>query len=172
MINLLPPTAKRKLTRNYLLRFVSMILIGAGTAGIVLFSLSLPTFVMLKHQLGSILDNKDFVSKIESEQKKLEDEAKEIEEIITHINNQKTPISHAEVIDLLDQLAGEGVSVDRFVFGEKNKLTISGWASTRPELSDFRDRLSKEDIFSSVELPLESLVNETDALFTITMVVK
>ena len=172
MINLLPTTAKKKLTRDYLLRFISMIFIITGIAGLVMFSLSLPTLVMLKHQLGSILDNKDFVSNIESEQKLLEEEAKEMEVIVTHINSQKTLVSHTEIIDLIDSLAGEGVTVDRFTFGEKDKLTISGLALTRPELSDFRDRLAEQDVFSSVELPLSSLVNERDALFNITMELK
>ena len=172
MINILPPTAKKKLTRDYFLRFVSMIFIVTGMAGLVFLSLSLPTLVMLRHQLGSILDNKDFVSKIEDEQKLLESEAIEIETIVTHINGQKSPTSHTEVIDLIDSLAGEEVVVDRFVFGEKDKLTISGTALTRPGLSDFRDRLAEEKIFSSVELPLASLVDERDAMFNITMVVK
>ena len=172
MINLLPPTAKKKLTRDNFLRLVSMIFIATGIAGIVFLSLSLPTLVMLKHQLGSILDNKDFVSKIEDEQKLLESEALEIETIVTHIKEQKRPISHTEIIDLIDSLAGEGIVVDQFVFGEKEKLTISGTALTRPELSSFRDRLAEEDIFSSVELPLASLVDEKDAMFNITMVVE
>lgn len=172
MINLLPPTAKKKLTRDYFLRLVSMIFITISIAGLVFLSLSLPTFVMLKHQLGSILDNKDFVSKIEEGQKMLEEEAREIDAIVTHINNQKSLISRTEVIDLIDSLAGEGIVVDRFDFGEKDKLTISGTASTRPGLSDFRDRLAEENIFSSVELPLASLVDEKDAAFNITMIVK
>lgn len=169
MINLLPPTAKKKLTRDYFLRFISMIFVVTGIATLVLCSLSLPTLVMLRHQLGSILDNKDFVSNIEKEQKLLEEEAKEMEVIVAHIKGQKIPVSHTEVIDLIDSLAGEGVTVDRFTFGEKDKLTISGSARTRPELSAFRDRLAAEDVFSSVELPLASLVNERDALFNITM---
>lgn len=172
MINLLPPAAKKKLTRDYFLRFVSMIFIVTGIATLVLLSLSLPTLVMLKHQLGSILDNKDFVSNIEKEQRLLEREAKEMEIIVAHIKGQKKPVSHTEIIGLIDSLAGEGVSVDRFAFGEKDKLIISGSASTRPELSAFRDRLAEEDIFSSVELPLSSLVNEKDALFNITMEIK
>jgi hypothetical protein len=172
MINLLPPTAKKKLTRDNFLRLVSMIFIIIGIAGLVFLSLSLPTLVMLKNQLGSILDNKDFVSKIEEEQKLLESEAAEIEAIVAHVKGQEKSIIHTEVMDLIDSLAGEGVVVDRFVFGEKDKLTISGTASTRPGLSDFRDRLAKEKIFSSVELPLASLVDEKDAVFNITMVVK
>lgn len=172
MINLLPPIAKRKLTRNYFLRFASMIFIMTGIATLVLLSLSLPTLVMLKHQLGSILDNKDFVSNVENEHKLLEAEAEEIEVIVAHINGQKPTVSHTEIIGLVDSLAGEGVSVDRFVFDEKDKLIISGSASTRPDLSAFRDRLAEEDIFSSVELPLSSLVNEKDALFNITMEIK
>lgn len=172
MINLLPPKIKRKLTRDYLLRFVSMIFITTGISGLIMLSLSLPTLVMLKRQLGSILDSKEFVSKIETEQKILKEESRNIEAIVAHIEKQKTQISHTEVINLIDSLAGEGVSVDRFVFGEKGKLTISGLATTRPELSNFRDRLGREDIFSSVELPLSSLVNERDSLFSITMVVK
>jgi hypothetical protein len=172
MINLLPPKAKKKLTLDYLLRLVSMVFIATGIAGVMFISLSLPTLVMLKYQLGSILDNKDFVSKIEDEQKLLESEAAEIESIVTHIKGQKRPRSHTEVIDLIDSLAGEGIVVNRFVFGEKEKLTISGAALTRPELSSFRDRLAEEDIFSEVELPLASLVDEKDAVFNITMVIE
>lgn len=172
MINLLSPIAKKKLTRDYFLRFISLTFIATSAAGLVLFSLSLPTLVMLKYQLSSILDDKDFVSKIENEQKLLNEEAREINLIINHINSKTLPRSHTEVINLIDHLAGEGVTVNRFAFGEKEKLTINGVASTRPELSDFRDRLAAEDIFSSVELPLASLVNEKDAIFSITMVVK
>ncbi|MEX2340827.1 MAG: PilN domain-containing protein [Candidatus Paceibacterota bacterium] len=172
MINLIPPTAKNKLIHDYFLRFTSLIFIVAAVACLVLFFLSIPTWVMLKHQLGSISDNKEFISGVESEHKILDEEGREIEEIIQHVDRQKPPRSRAEVIVLIDELSGDGVVVDRFVFGDKNKLTISGVASTRPELSDFRDRLTEQKIFSSVELPLSSLVNERDANFNITMVVK
>lgn len=172
MINLLPPSAKKRLKREHRLRFLSMLMIAAAIACLVALLFSIPTFILQKYQLNSIREDEAFTAEVEAEQKRIARENLELQRILDHIGRQTPPPSRSDVIARVDDLAGGEVRVDRFAFDAKDKLTISGVAATRPALSAFRDRLNAERSFSSVELPLASLVSERDAEFTITLVIK
>ncbi len=172
MTDLLPPIAARKLKRDRSLRFFSIFLIFAALALFILAIFSLPVSVLQKYQLSSIREDGEFTEEVEDGRKKREEESVKIQTLITHINSKSKTINFSETISRIDTLAGEGVYLTNFSFDSKNKITITGRAATRTDLSDFRDRLNNEKDFSSVELPLTSLVNEKDALFTITLTIK
>lgn len=172
MINLLPPIAKKRLRQEGFLRFISLFIIILSVAVLLLFLFSIPTWVVQKYQLSSAKSAGTFTADVESEQKRIKQEGVITQQFITHISGQKIPPSRTVLIARLDELSGEEVELNRFSFDSKNKITISGVATTRPALSSFRDRLAAEKGFSSVELPLSSLVNENNPDFTITLVVK
>lgn len=172
MINLLPPIAKKRLKQERVLRFISLFIVVLSLAVLVLFIFSIPTWVVQKYQLSSAKSTGTFTADVEAEQNRIKEEGVITEQFITHIAGQKIPPSRTVLMSRLDELSGEDVELKRFSFDSKNKVTISGVATTRPALSSFRDRLAAEKGFSSVELPLSSLVNENNPDFTITLVVK
>lgn len=172
MINLLPPHAKKRLRREQLVRFVSLFILTLAFAGFILLVLSIPTWIMQRYQIGSVYDSDEFTANLRKEQRKLELESAEATRIIRHFGGSFPNRHHSDIIAALDEMSGEGVSINQFLFDPKGKLTLIGVAATRTALSDFKSALEADKRFASVELPLSSLVSERDAAFTVTLMLK
>lgn len=172
MINLLPPSAKKIVSHERKAKFFSVLCLGLSLAFVVSIVFSIPIWIVQDYQLNTIREDKEFTVEVEEERKRREAENKEIQSIIQHIERQANSRNYTNIMAVVDELAGDSIRVDRFVFDEKNKLSLMGVASTRPALSEFRNQLEAHADFSSVEMPLSSLVNERDAVFNITLKLK
>ncbi len=139
---------------------------------LVMFLLSLPTWLMQRHQVGSASADDNLMARIEAGRKEREKETRAIGALVAHLSEKSLERDHSAIIRKLDELAGSEITLRQFNFDAKNKLSLGGVAKTRAALSDFRDLLAADRQFSAVELPLTSLVNERDAVFTITLTIK
>ncbi len=172
MINLLPPKALSRLRREQRLRFASVFMLMLAAAFLVFFALSLPTWLMQRHQVGSAAADPDLMARIEEGRQEREREARAVSTLVEHFSQKHSERGHFEIIRKLDELAGPDIQLRQFSFDAKNKMSLSGIAKTRAALSEFREIVTADKQFSAVELPLASLVNERDAAFTITATIK
>lgn len=172
MINLLPTQAKKIVRREHNMRLVAVFLLTLSFACLILLLMSVPTWLMLNYQTVGEEKDQTLLIEIAEERARAEKELSETQRIIEHLSRKPSSRSHTAVIESLDELGGDEVSIDQFNFDAKGKLLLTGIASTRVSLSSFRDRVEESDDFKSVELPLASLVQDSEAAFTMTINLK
>lgn len=172
MINLLPTQAKKVVKREYTLRVMAVFFLTLSFSCLILFLMSVPTGLMLNYQTVGGEKDQTLLSEIAKERARAEQELSETQLIIEHLSKKPNSRSHTTIIEVLDQFGGEEISIDQFNFDAKGKLILTGIASTRASLSSFRDRVEESNDFKSVDLPLASLVQESEAAFTMTINLK
>jgi len=167
MINLLPPKAKKYLIIEYRLRLVSVFMLVVAIACFVALVLSLPTSMLLSRQTETLSANSNLTKEIGEETVRIAKELADTYVLIEHLARDAKVKPYSEIISTLDSTADEGITLHQFFFDDRNKLTISGVARSRAELSSFKNRLDGISDFKSVDLPLSSLVRDVDLPFSI-----
>lgn len=170
MINLIPPSAKKRVTQEYWVRVITVWLL-LGSAGFLILSVFLlPTYLIINQQI-SVMDVE--VSHSSEKTSTFDVSATELVSAtdkarLLLMNSSSTSFSTYKT--KLDTLAGTSVKLNQFDFSRnitRGTIKISGIADTRQSLSDFRDSLEKEGSFTSVNLPISSLIKNKDLLFSI-----
>lgn len=158
--------------RERRLRFLSLLLLLMAVASLLAAGLAFPTGVVLNRYESSLIKLGALAEEVE---KRKGDVAKDLEKtrvLIEYLGATKEKPRHSSLITDLDHAAGEEVVITHFNFDSKNKLILSGVATTRDSLSAFRDRLEGHEAFKSVELPLSSLVKDADVPFSMTITLR
>lgn len=172
MTNLLPTHAKKIVKREHTLRLVAVLFFTLSFACLILLAMSIPTWLMLNYQTVGEKKDQTLINEIAKERTRAEQELSETQRIIEHLSKKPSSRSHTAIIKTLDELGGPQISIDQFDFDAKGKLLLTGVSATRTALSSFRDRIEESDDFKSVDLPLSSLVQESEAAFTMTITLK
>ena len=173
MINLLPGEAKKNLKREQRLRFLSVTFLLMAFVSLIALLLSIPTGILLSRHADTLAGSMDLAEAVEKRSSDVKKDLAHAASLIEHLSkSEEEGINVSSMIYDLDQLAGEEVLLTHFNFDDKKKIVLSGIASTRSTLSLFRDRLDGDDRFKSVELPLSSLVKDTEVPFSITLTLK
>lgn len=169
MINLIPPTAKKSIKREYIKRVLTVWLLLFSVAFAILAVFLLPTFVALRGEISSL---EETAAAGLARVSQYDISATEL--ISANIQAQlhldrATSSSPSEVVNVLTTLAGTKVSLTNFQFSNlatAGRITVSGVASTRQDLAVFRDGVSSDKRFSAVDLPISNLIKDKDLLFT------
>lgn len=172
MINLLPPAAKRKLASEYRFRFLSVLFVTITAACLMSIVLSIPTWIFLERQSDIVIGREELATEIELERKQVEEDLAETQSLVDFLAKPLSTRDYSKLISDLDSLSGEAVSISQISVDAKGKLILTGVAATRTALSEFRDRLTADERFTSVDLPLSSLVRDTETPFSITIKLK
>ena len=169
MINLIPPTAKKSIKREYIKRVLTvwLLLFSAGFAILAVFLL--PTFVALRGEISALEETAEVglarVSQFDISATELITANTQAKSLL----DRATSSSPVEVINTLTEYAGTKVTLTNFQFinlATLGKLTVSGIASTRQDLALFRDAVGNDVRFSMVDLPISNLIKDKDLLFT------
>lgn len=169
MIDLLPTHAKKIVAREMRARLLAVFLFAMTGIGILAALLSLPTGVLLARYEATLEGSEGLADEVHKRKADVGRDLSDIKNLIEFLDKKTVSADHSSLISLLDRTAGEEVALTHFNFGGKKELILSGVASTRASLSAFRDRVSEQKDFKSVELPLSSLVKDTEVPFTMTL---
>lgn len=170
MINLIPPTARRSVIREYWLRVMSVWMFLIGTGCLIVAALLLPTYVQIWIQLNGLSElasaSSDMVASYDISAQELivaSNQAK-------ILNPPATSTPFSVYINNIETVSGSAVTLTAFTFVRPNigetSISISGIARTRQDLANFRDSLSADTAYSRVELPISNLIKEKDLLFS------
>ena len=176
MINLIPPSAKKKIVSEYWIRVVSVwfyLWTGAIVGGVFIM---LPAYVLITTQVSvyeeSARTASEKVSSFEDVTKALEQTNKQA---IAVSSGTSVPLV-SEYIGVLRTLEGNGVTLTEISIQRSDlrfdPIKIAGTANDRQALAAFRDRLVADPKVESVDLPLSNLAKDKDIKFTITVVLK
>ena len=168
MINLIPPSARKSVTREYWLRVISVWLFLFGTGCLIISIFLLPTYVMVHTQTvslgGQMSATADTTASYDEAIATLTKASADAAYL--HRTASTTPFS--SYLKTLESLAGSGVSIHSVSYTRAvtETVTVTGVASTRELLAAFRDGLEAAPEFATVVLPIAALAKATDVLFT------
>lgn len=173
MMNLIPPQGKRSARREYLLRTVSVCAMILGVVILLLAIAHMPTYVLVDAQTDAL----ESTARKESERgeavKVLEAEVGRTELIIKQLKRTKDLPREIDIVAEIRQHASNGIRLTAFtvdVSGQKtDQIQVSGVASTREMLAGFKTALESSPLFEKAEIPISSLVRDTDLPFTVTL---
>lgn len=178
-INILPDGSKKILNQYYWLRFSSLIMMFLSASSILLFILMYPAYRFSK--IREDIANKDLKSFNDMTEKNIKSD---FESISTDINSKLAILSAGgPYFDIQNKVFGEfiptipsGIKVSQINYSEKpdgvKTLDIEGQAVSRSVLSSFRQSLSRNPIFSNVDLPSSNYLEKSNLPFSISMTIK
>lgn len=176
MINLIPPSAKKTVTKEYWLRVLTVWFYVCSAA---LFSgvlIMLPSYVLITSQVQvyqeSASNASQKVASYEDVSKNLSSTNQQSGKLITAF--RRTLVS--DRIEILRQLQNPGIVLSAISVSRTDDtyepIRISGIANDRQALAAFRDRLLAQEDVASVDLPLSNLAKDREIPFSLTVVLK
>lgn len=168
MINLLPPNAKKVVSREYAWRVTAVSFLALSVVLAVLALLFLPTWQLLRFSETAIGTHLSAAQAARSAYDELSGKVSDANALIDHLYRQLPRRQLAALISELDQLSMAEVTITEFSFNDDDTVSLSGIAASRSALASFRDRLENDPRFADVVLPLSSLAVDRDTPFTLT----
>lgn len=176
MINLIPPSAKKQIIHEYWLRVISIWFFILTGIFCILASLLLPVYVLINSQVAvyapdaEVAINEAKSYDLSSTQLVLASkEAKLLLQL-----KEKTRFS--ELTETLFKLQNPGITINYLKFQETPTglapIDISGAATTRQSLANFRENLLQNPIIDTVDLPISNLALDKDIDFNISVKLK
>lgn len=179
MINLLPLKEKKQLKQEYISRvfIVSFSMISVLSVIAALFLAPSYKYSVSKE---SIAENNLEVFNAQNPQidiGKLNQDILKTNEKLSFIISKKPKLDvSVSVIEKILNLRTAGVSFNQvsYVYEEKGSSTVHivGVASDRTALRSFKDALSSDESFSSVDLPISNFIKPTNIDFSMSLVLK
>lgn len=174
MINLIPAHARKQVKIEYWVRVVSVWLLLLTFAVVITAALMVPSLALIRSQLlasggmyQSVSERNDVYTHLETEVSS----ANTIAQKLVSLDNETL---FSNLIAELQGLMGVHVQIQSISFarteGKIESITISGDASSRAALVQFRDSIESHRFFDSAELPLSNLAKDKDVPFSITIV--
>lgn len=168
MINLLPPNAKKVIKRDYVYRVAAVSFLSLASLFLVSILISIPSWYLLDLSEKAAGTHLSMAEAAKSTYAELANKVTETNKLIKHLENSLSEPKLANLVSELDDLSGSSISITEFIFNPDGKVSLSGIADSRSDLSVFRDGLAADERFSGIDLPLSSLARDKDTPFTIT----
>lgn len=176
MTNLIPPDAKQRVKKEYWIRVVSVWGILLAICFVIFTALLFPTYVLFNTQLDALATE---ISREENERAAEYAAAEEAMAVANDTADQLIDVSRAsgalELLQAVEAVLTPEITLDSFAYdrkGEKlNSITIQGTAANRTSLAAFAEALKRSPHFTQAEVPVSSLVRDSDLPFSINVVV-
>ena len=173
MINLIPPTARKKVLTEYWVRATSVWLLIFSVSCLAVSVFLLPVYVLVNSQIDIYAS-----SAHEASSKITEFDASA--STIVAVNNKKKKLftlkqnkQFSEIISVLDSTHGKEILIEGMEFKRQgpsiNTLLLNGYATDRKSLADFRDALMSIPNAKEVDLPISNLAKDKDIRYSITI---
>lgn len=174
MINLIPPEARKNVMIEYWVRALSVGLVLVSMALLVVAVLLLPPYVLLN---GLVTTKQMSLDETEEKTREYDISAKSLVQATTLarqvVEGDRAP-SFTNLVAVIEAARDpELVAIEGYDFslvGEQAApVIVTGNATTRQSLADFRDRLVVSDDIMAVDLPLSNLAKDRDLPFSLTV---
>ncbi len=176
MINLVPTNARKIVVTEYWIRVVSVWLFIVSVVSLMIMLLISPVYVLVTTSAKAYA-----LTASEAAEKVAEYDLSVGALIKANVLAQKTfDLREVErfssVISSLELLHGKDISIESFEFGRKDMtlapVQVTGRATTRQALANFRDVLLSQSNVTDVFLPISNLAKDKDIQFSISIVFK
>ncbi len=176
MINLIPQTAKRKITLEYWLRVVSVWMMILTGITIIATLLLFPVYVLVNSKVAayetSAMEAKSSVSEYDVSASALIDASVQARLLLDLADQQ----NFSALVVKIDSLKNENITIENFGFSRTATgvapIEVIGKAKTRQALADFRETLLGDPAIEKVFLPISNLAQDRDIEFNVTITMK
>jgi len=170
MVNLLPQTERKRNRREYLLRFLSVVLVSVALILFIGAVLLLPAFFAISSQKEIVKEELRIAEA--SIASRTEGDAVDI---LVAANKKVKFLARPESVvgglleDILDEKPNAVILSDLFFDLEgRGTIKISGVSEEREDLIQFQKNLERIDEIQDVVLPIGSLASNEDIVFSVT----
>jgi len=173
MINLIPTKARKEVVKEYWVRVVTVWLFILSVFGAAVSLFLSPVYVLVTSQVNiyesSAVEKSEKVAEYDLSAPSLAVASRQAQMIVSLRNK----FSFSEMVDILESMKGEGVSLNNFDFRrsdlEIGSVKVQGKALTRQDLIDFRDLLLSHPKIKDIYLPISNLAKDKDIPFSISI---
>jgi Tfp pilus assembly protein PilN len=175
MANLLPKKERRRFDWEYNLRLLTVVLLLLTATFAFGAVLLLPSYFISESKGESIGRQSELLQKTISLRESDVSMASLLatKQKIDQLVVVQEQIPQTEIIQSIIKNIDENVTVDAFYYTREQdhvgKMRITGRANSRNDLLSFSDRLEKDNLFNHADLPVSSLVRDSDIIFSITL---
>jgi hypothetical protein len=173
MTNLIPPSAKKAIKREYWVRVLTVwFLLCAGALLLGIFVL-VPSYVLISSQVAVYSQSAQQAAEKVVTYDNVSVGLVRASEQAAIIFEGKDTIALSQYVQRLTSLQNQNVRLtDVTINKTKNvvdPIQLAGEASSRQALAAFRDRLLAEPYITAVDLPLSNLAQDRDIIFSLTV---
>ena len=176
MINLIPPSAKKSIVREYWLRVASVWLFILSAVGAIFAILLVPVYVLIKGQISVYAESAQVAINETKEYDLSSAELIRASKQARMILDLTDTIRLSRFITLIDEIEKSGVTIDSYILSQKDDIvtpiTITGTALTRQALANFRETLLTHPDIKTAYLPISNLALDKNITFSVTITMK
>lgn len=169
MANLIPPSARSVVIREYWMRVAAVWLFLISAAGLVIIALMVPTYMLVASQQGAFANRADEARTEQEAYREARDTIRDANALLVHLNRSNEEESFVALVSMIDTIAGSDVRVRSVSLTSAAEMgtsvTLDGTAADRTALAAFRDRLESDTRVAAVNLPIGSLAGDRDISF-------
>ncbi len=179
MINLLSPSEKKKILREYYVRLGVLVALGVLLTEIVTFAMLLPSYAAITTEVDALTTElNERKSAVLPGDEEAQQELNMIKEKVALLKPSSAPLDRAPSVVLMEMLREKprGLDISSFTYGRSNAdvlIQVGGMARTREDLLAFQRSLLREDsIFTDVRYSENFLTKKEDINFQLTIKLK
>lgn len=176
MINLIPPTARKAIVREYWVRVAAVTLLVLGLVTTLFAIFLVPSYVFVMLQLRAVADTYAEAAVGSATYDASAATIRESNTYVAQLESGFAPAPLTEYIEIIDTLVGSAVTLEEIQVrqdrdGVVEPISIVGVAETRADLASFRDRLEQHELFAEAILPFSNLAKDVNVDFSITVTI-
>lgn len=176
MINLIPPSAKKSIVREYWMRVVSVWVFIMSAVSFIFATLLIPVYVLIESKTNARTESAkvalDETTKYNLSSAELIRASKQARLLL----QLQDTVRFTEFVSLLEDVQNDQVSITTYDFslqeGAIAPINISGTALTRQALATFRQALLNHPAIEDAYLPISNLALDKNITFTVTVTMK
>jgi len=173
MINLIPPEGHKVVSREYWVGVLSVWAFLISGVCIVIAVLLAPLYVLIHSQLVALSAEVRKEGEADISFKEAEKTVIETNKIVSQLHITSSRTNPTEVLTAVTEAADQAIILNKFSVTETDdvisSVQVTGSATSREALTDFKSALERSALFTSAEVPISDLARESDLPFDITV---
>ena len=170
-MNILPFEKKEEIKKAYKMRILVSFFWALSFSFIICGMLLLPIYIIASAKVNEINERKELNLKATQEQlETIGAPALINQKSLIAIKNIQSAYVSKRIIKIADTTL-VGVMINKLSY-EKQKISVSGIASNRDALTNFKRKIEKIDFVQSVSIPVGDFAKDKDLAFTMTVNIK
>ena len=171
MINLLPPQAKKNLTKEYWLRIFSVWALLVSGLCLILSALLLPTYILIHSQFNLLAVEDQKNNEIEGKFRMAEASVIEANKLAEVLSQSLTNSDFTSIIEAIHSVRTQDIQLTmiNLAQGDAHTVQVQGEAASRASLIQFKSALESSPLFESALIPLSDFARDTKLPFSVTI---
>ena len=178
MSNLIPPQGHTSVTREYIVRILSVYGFLLASVLVALSALVVPTYALVNTQLGINVLQDPAGNTMSNVFRDAENTIEQANELLTQLAVPSRSIHASELLKEIQKSAREDITFKNFQIEQTQEkdsrritVQVQGIAGSRSALARLKENLETSPLFEHAEVPISDLARDAELPFVITLTV-